>query len=155
MCKPPVCLVNLSPLFRAKNEQTRTGVQPKMKALIIREPWIGRILAGVKTWEMRTRATSIRGRIGLIRQGTGMVVGVANLVDSLPPLDTKALAASRDRHGITPERDSEAIKGRWLHPWVLRDVRALLRPVPAGQKPGQVIWVALPHTAIAAINGQV
>jgi hypothetical protein len=46
-----------------------------MKALIIREPWIGHILAGRKTWEMRTSPTNIRGRIGLIRKGRAIVVG--------------------------------------------------------------------------------
>ena len=52
-----------------------------MKGLIIREPWIGMILAGRKTWEMRSRQTPYRGRIGLIRKGTGMVVGIAEIVD--------------------------------------------------------------------------
>ena len=105
-------------------------------------------------WEMRTSKTSLRGRIGLIRKGTGMVVGVADIVDGLPPLDAERLAASRDRHGIPPERDAEAIAGRWLHPWVLRNARQLSRPVPAGQKPGQVIWVPLSASAVAAIQTQ-
>ena len=49
------------------------------RALIIRQPWIGKILDGSKTWEMRGRPTSIRGRIGLIEQGSGMIVGEATL----------------------------------------------------------------------------
>ncbi len=38
-----------------------------MKALVIRSPWIDLILAGSKTWEMRTKPTSIRGRVALIK----------------------------------------------------------------------------------------
>ena len=126
-----------------------------MRGLIIREPWIGHILAGKKTWEMRTRPTSVRGRIGLIRKGSGMVIGVANLVESLAPLDARSLAASRDRHGIMPEHEEEALEGGWVYPWVLSDVRKLPRPVPAGQKPGQVIWVTLAPSTIAAITRHV
>lgn len=48
-----------------------------MDALVIAEPWIGLILDGSKTWEMRSRATRKRGRIALIRKGSGQVVGVA------------------------------------------------------------------------------
>lgn len=55
-------------------------------ALIIREPWIGLILDGRKTWEMRSHATTKRGVIGLIRQGSGLIVGTARIVDSLPAL---------------------------------------------------------------------
>jgi hypothetical protein len=43
--------------------------QPKMKGLIIDEPWIGYIISGTKAWEMRSRNTAARGRIGLIRKG--------------------------------------------------------------------------------------
>jgi hypothetical protein len=55
-----------------------------MQGLIIRAPWIDMILAGTKTWEMRTAPCPHLGRIGLIRKGTGLIVGVANVVASLP-----------------------------------------------------------------------
>ena len=45
------------------------------RALIVRQPWIDLILSGEKTWEMRSRPTNVRGRIGLIEQGTGLIVG--------------------------------------------------------------------------------
>jgi hypothetical protein len=122
--------------------------------LIIREPWIGYILAGTKTWEMRTAATNRRGRIALIRKGTGLVVGTAQLVDCLPPLDAAGLAAARDRHRIPPHLDAEVLAAGWVHPWVLADVRRLSRPVVAGQKPGQVIWVPLARDAEDAIEAQ-
>lgn len=121
-----------------------------MHGLIVREPWIGYILEGTKTWEMRTSPAPRRGRIGLIRKGTGLVVGTAKIVDSLPPLDAAGLAATRDRHRIPAELDVQVLAAGWIHPWVLRNVRRLPRPVAAGQKPGQVIWVPLhPHTVTA------
>jgi hypothetical protein len=128
-----------------------TGI---MKALIIREPWIEQILAGRKTWEMRSSRTHTRGRIGLIRQGTGMVVGVADLVDSRPRLNAAKLSASRRWHAIPKEEAAAACKKGRLYPWVLRNARRLERPVRAGQKPGQVIWVSLSPKVAAAIERQ-
>jgi hypothetical protein len=49
-----------------------------VKGLIIDEPWIGMIIAGKKTWEMRSRNAMVRGRIGLIRKRPKTVVGVAD-----------------------------------------------------------------------------
>ena len=53
------------------------------KALIVAEPWIVHLLAGSKTWEMRSQGASHRGWFGLIQKGSGTVVGVARLVLSL------------------------------------------------------------------------
>jgi hypothetical protein len=50
------------------------------KALIVADPWISLILDGKKDWEMRSRKTAIRGNIGLIRKGSGLVCGVVKLV---------------------------------------------------------------------------
>jgi len=125
-----------------------------MNGLIIREPWINKILSGVKTWEMRTKPTLQRGHIGLIRKGTGLVVAVAELVDSLPPLDTRAFASSRERHGIPADMLLEAMKAGWIYPWVLRNVRPLRTPTHAGQKPGQVIWVPLLPNVVSEIQLQ-
>lgn len=125
-----------------------------MHALIIREPWISFILAGTKTWEMRTKATKLRGPVGLIRKGTGLVVGVAEIVDCLSSLDAGSLAGSRAFHRIPAEMDVEVLKYGWVHPWVLCHARALPRSVPAGQKPGQVTWVPLSEATSAAVAGQ-
>lgn len=125
-----------------------------MNGLIIRDPWIGGILSGVKTWEMRTTPTRYRGPIGLIRKGTGMVVGVADLVDSLLPLDAEGLAATHDRHRIPADLNAKVIQAGWLYPWVIRHARRLTRPIFAGQKPGQVIWVPLSPAIIQAIESE-
>jgi len=123
-----------------------------LKGLIIRRPWIDRILSGEKTWEMRSRKTLYRGLVGLIGQGTGMIVGVAELVDSLPPLDATTFAATRIKHTIPEDLDTEVFEAGWVYPWVFRDSCSLSRAVEAGQRPGQVIWVPLKHETIGAIH---
>ncbi len=40
-----------------------------MRGLVIRDPWIGHILAGRKTGEIRSTASKVRERIALIRGG--------------------------------------------------------------------------------------
>jgi len=94
------------------------------------------------------------GRIGLIRKGTGLIVGVADVVASLPPLDAASLSTTRGRHGIPAELDTQVLEARWLHPWVLENVHPLSRPVPAGQKSGQVIWVTLSPSVIGTLDPQ-
>jgi ASCH domain len=49
-----------------------------VKGLIIDEPWISLIVSGEKTWEMRSRNTNVRGRIGLIRKGSKTVIRFGN-----------------------------------------------------------------------------
>jgi len=83
-----------------------------------------------------------------------MVVGIAELVDSLPPLDRDTFAASREQHRVPPELDEAAFRKRWVYPWVLKNACPLLRPMSAGQQPGQVIWMPLSASAIADITRQ-
>jgi len=61
-------------------ESTIAAVEPRRqigtiptKGLVIKSPYIDRILAGTKTWEMRSSATSVRGPIALIKQGVLLI----------------------------------------------------------------------------------
>lgn len=124
------------------------------KALIIADPWIGYILDGSKTWEMRSSGASHRGWFGLIRKGTGAVYGVARLIDVGAPLSSAEMIATFDRHRI-PEvliRSGEVAK--WNTPWKLADIRRLARPVPYTHKSGAVTWVELDAAAIDGVAGQ-
>jgi hypothetical protein len=114
-----------------------------MKGLVIREPWIGMILDGSKTWELRTACTTIRGEIALIRQGTRQIVGVAELVDSLPQLDPLGLAESVQFHGVPPSEQASAIANNWVFPWLIVNARRLSSPVPFQHPRGAVTWVNL------------
>lgn len=126
-----------------------------MKALIIDEPGIGRILSGEKTWEMRNGRCRHRGPIALIRKGSGHVVGVAELADSLPAiasLSTYAEAAAA--HRIASERQATAFADGRRIPWVMEKARALPKPVPYRHPSGAVIWVILEPEVVAAIEAQ-
>ncbi|CAL8981586.1 hypothetical protein RHODGE_RHODGE_02920 [Rhodoplanes serenus] len=126
-----------------------------MDGLLIREPWIGLILSGRKTWEMRTTGCRKRGRIALIRAGSGLVVGVAEIVGSLDPLDAlDAYAAGEPYHAIGPAEQRAAFEGNWRTPWVLRNALALKRPVPYRHPSGAVTWVTLDTMVASAIEEQ-
>ncbi len=120
-----------------------TARETVTRALVVDDPWVGMILDGSKVWEMRARATRLRGLVGLIRKGSGTVVGVVRIVGSLTPLDAVALASRRDRHGIEPDRMASALAGGWRHPWVLADAVAFASPVPYAHPRGAVVWVVL------------
>ena len=125
-----------------------------MRALVIDEPWIGLILRGEKTWEMRKTGTKIRGPIALIRKGSGHVVGIARVVDSLAPLMTpETYAAGEPRHRIPPERQA-ALRDAWMTPWVLADAKPLRRPVPYRHPSGAVIWVTLTDETARGVEAE-
>jgi hypothetical protein len=127
-----------------------------LRGLVIKEPWIGKILRGEKTWEMRKTACHHRGRIALICKGSGLVVGVADVVDSLPPIKTRRAYADAERfHGVQPEQQKDAFSGGWTTPWVLANARPLRKPVRYEHPPGAVIWVNLDQAVVQAILAQV
>ncbi|WP_052208952.1 ASCH domain-containing protein [Croceibacterium mercuriale] len=120
-----------------------TQTQAPTQALIIDEPWIGHIMAGRKDWEMRSRPTTKRGTIALVRKGSGQVVATARIVDCLPALSAADMVVHADRHCI-PAGMIAQDGYRWFTPWVLADVRVLPTPVPYRHPSGAVTWVDLP-----------
>jgi hypothetical protein len=47
--------------------------------LVIKSPWIEKILAGETTWEIRGRNTKLRGRIALIKSRSGKIYGTCRI----------------------------------------------------------------------------
>lgn len=134
-------------------KEPMTHTHQPTQALIIDEPWIGHILAGRKDWEMRSRPTTKRGPIALVRKGSGQVVATARLVDCLPPLSAADMAAHADRHRIPAAMIGQ--EGyRWFTPWVLADVQILSMPVPYRHPSGAVTWVDLALEVQARIAGR-
>jgi hypothetical protein len=125
-----------------------------LKGLIIRDPWIGKILAGKKTWELRSRHCNHRGELALVRQGTGLVVGMARLIDNLHPLDEHTMRQTMEFHGVPEDRIPEVIERNWCIPWVLTHVQPLARPVPFDQKPGAVTFAKIDAKAEDEIRKQ-
>src|SRR5260370_1423643 len=113
-----------------------------MCALLIRHPWIDKILDGEKMWEIRGSKTSIRGTIGLIACGSGTIVGVCDVVDCVGPLSVNKFRKNAEKAGMLP---SEARLGRYrnTYAWVFANARYLKQPVPYNHPSGAVIWVSL------------
>jgi len=122
--------------------------------LVIRPRWIELILQGKKTWEMRSVSTRIRGPIGLICQGSGLVVGTARLTDSRPALTRDDYMRYREKHAVPESMLDEVFANRWVFPWVLAGVHRLPKPVPYRHKSGAVIFVTLEQSVVGAIAVQ-
>ena len=110
--------------------------------MLIRSPYVEMILNGKKTWEIRGSRTSVRGRIGLIRSGSGTVIGVCDVVDCLGPLTAEEFRKNARKPGLKP---SEAVLGYYkkTFAWVVANQRWLKAPVPYVHPSGAVIWVKL------------
>jgi hypothetical protein len=126
-----------------------------VKGLIIDEPWIGLILSGNKTWEMRKTTCHYRGPIALIRKGSSKVVGTAEIVDSLPPIeDASDYARAEPWHRIPPNRQTAAFHDGWRTAWVLRNAQSLADPIAYKHPNGAVIWVNLDDDLRRAVAAQ-
>jgi hypothetical protein len=126
-----------------------------MKALVIDEPWISAILRGEKTWEMRKGVCKLRGPIALIRKGSGQVVGVAEVTDCRPPLNTPAAYAEAEpHHRIPPARQERAFADGWRTPWVLVNARPLNKSVSYKHPSGAVVWVNLEPGTSAKVEAE-
>jgi len=129
------------------------GTQTLLRALLIRRPWIDKILDGEKTWEIRGARTTIRGTIGLIASKSGTVIGVCELVDCIGPLTANGFRKNSAKAGMRP---SEAQLGyyRQTYAWVLAKPKYLKKPVPYEHPSGAVIWVTLDRSVERRIQAQ-
>ena len=126
-----------------------------MKALVIDEPWISAILRGEKTWEMRAQAIHHWGRVALIRKGSALVVGTADVTGCLPAIaDIKAFAATEAFHRIPLPQQERTIAKGWTRPWVLANARPLPQPVPYQHKPGAMSRFSLEDDIAAVVAAQ-
>ena len=114
------------------------------RALIVKKEWLDKIFDDFKLWEMRSMKTNIRGRIGLIEAGSGLIVGEAELVDSLAPLSDLniSLGLAEGLHCVT----DKGLLRKWRHPWVLKNAERYEKPIPYGHPKGAVIWVKMNNT---------
>lgn len=124
------------------------------KALIIDSPHIERILSGEKTWEMRSRNCQIRGLIGLIRKGSGQVVGVVEIVGVSGPLTRDELMANLDKHRRTTEQLDDPKLAKWNIAWLLDKACPLPRPVSYVHPKGAQSWINLDDKVRRAIAKQ-
>jgi hypothetical protein len=120
------------------------------RAVIIREPFLTDILLGRKRWEIRSTATTVRGRIALIRSGSGLIVGEASIVDCKGPLDVGTLANSS---ALTNEerrwyRSARQLPYLRTFAWVFADPLSYAAPVAYLHPQGAVRFVDLTKPGI-------
>ncbi len=113
-----------------------------MKGLIIKSPWIELILQGFKTWEIRGSNITTRGKIALIKQGTGKVYGTVDLVDS-KALKLDEYHQSEHFHRIPKEKAPPYKK---IYAWILNNPEIFTEPIPYKHPQGAQIWVNLINT---------
>ena len=111
------------------------------RALIIKKRWLDMILDGKKTWEIRGSDTKIRGRIGLIESGSGLIVGECELIDS--KRFTKEMKTSGFENHRLDLYDLSMIdyKNPWA--WIMEKHLRYKNPVPYNHPQGAVIWVKI------------
>ena len=115
-----------------------------MLGLIINDPYITDIFEGKKIWELRSRNTHIRGTIALIKKGSGLVLGTANLTDVI--LLTEKEMRCRKEHGEPKSNFGKS--DRFIYAWVLRYAKRFTKPISYKHPSGAVIWVKLPKLAV-------
>ena len=111
------------------------------RGLILRPYWLDRILAGTKTWEIRGTDTAVRGPIGLIASGSGILIGLVDLVGT-EPLTSATYLAGFPHHAI-PCRPDQPLP--YPHPWAWHVARPwrFPTPIPYLHPQGAVRWVRL------------
>jgi hypothetical protein len=92
------------------------------------------------------------GRIALIRKGSKTVIGVADLVDTVPKLSQSALKASVAKHQVPAREIDEEFRHNTA--WVLDRAQPLRQPVPYRHPAGAVIWVNLDPDFSAMVERQ-
>lgn len=111
----------------------------RLSATPIKDVPIDLILDGVKTWEIRSKNCLKRELIGLIRSGSGTVVGVAFLSEVIN-ISPSIARANAKKMGMTV---NQALTCVGENAWVLKDIVKLRRPVPYVHPRGAVTWVTL------------
>jgi hypothetical protein len=124
------------------------------RALIVSEPWVSKILAGEKRWELRTRPTLIRGQIGIIRKGSSQIVGSVEIVKSpraALTLDEMMLTSSV--HGVPEHQVEMCFQLGWRYPWVIENAERFDTPVSYIHPRGCVTWVLLAPQPGVVVEG--
>lgn len=111
------------------------------KGLIVKSPWLEHILLGSKTWEIRNKNTNYRGKVYLIKSGSGHIYGKCNIVDS-KKISLGEFIKNKDKHFV---EDMSLLKYKEdsIYAWILKDKRMYENPIPYKHPKGAIIWVNL------------
>ena len=115
----------------------------EVTGLVIRSPWIEKILSGEKTWEVRSSRVNMRGPIALIKSKTGSIFGTCRIVDCIGPLSLTQMLANEEKHRVSETMLSTYCRPGQSYAWVLADASPFPQPIPYRHPAGAVIWVRL------------
>lgn len=76
----------------------------------------------------------------MIEAGSGLIVGKANLIDSLEALSESEYYLHVDKHKIPR---MAGVSSRWKYPWVLDGAIHFSCPISYAHPKGAVIWVKI------------
>ncbi len=111
-----------------------------MKCLIVKKEWLDLILSGEKVWEMRSRMTKVRGRIGLIESGSGLIVGECELTGCSDLSYTHPENIQSIYHLKHRVLNPDQLK-RWNKAWRVKKAKRYDKPIPYKHPQGAVVWV--------------
>ena len=106
--------------------------------LIIKKYYLGLILSGAKTWEIRGSNTKKRGTIALIQSGSGSVVGICELVNS-KPITTEDIENNLDKHCLS-KLDRFSFPYKKPHAWIIKNARPIKKQSYTHPR-GAQMWV--------------
>lgn len=108
------------------------------RALIVRKEWSDKIFDEIdpKLWEMRSRPTKVRGTIGIIEAGSGMIVGSVEITNTFK-VDNKPFFS------IYHKVKDLSLIDKWAYAWVLSNAKRFEKPIPYNHPKGAVIWVKI------------
>ncbi len=110
-------------------------------ALVVVDPYASLIVSGEKTLELRAAPTNKRELVGIIRKGSGLIVGLARVSGCSGPLGGAELDALRGRHLVPAEELAKRPAWRWG--WKLEAARPLPEPVAYRHPNGAQSWVTI------------
>jgi len=114
-----------------------------IKGLVIDSLHVDNILAGTATWEMRSGSTNQPGLVALINQGSGQIVGVANLVAIKGSISYQDRLNNANQYRISEECLRLGDIDNWDVAWILENAQPLLTPITCQHRDGIDIWVDL------------
>ncbi len=123
-----------------------------MQGLVIKDPFASYVVEGQKCWEMRSRDTSKRGWVAIIRKGSGVIIGAARLVRTLGPVTREQALTNQEKHRVSLKEIESGVLDKWNYAWVLVDAVKFDQPIPYEHPNGAVTWVNLAEDVRANIE---
>jgi hypothetical protein len=123
------------------------------RGLLVRDPYATQLLNGEKIWEIRGKATQIRGPVVIVKSGSGRAYGTVRLIRVLGPLALDDLMMARE----LPEEEREAFRHSGLpyaktYAYVFSDPQWFDRPISYNHPSGAVTWVRLPELNLETVR---